>query len=288
MKRFCLRLLPPAVLVIAAGCANEKGTSREGATRADTRAHASLDAHIGSDANPVIDAAGRSLGWSTEGGLLSFKTAFAPTQSALSPAWLTGLDPLQLPVMVANGTVFGSQTGLESASHNFNDSASWLAGTFPPNQRASAVIHKEPGLSGGYQEVEILLRWSVGPLRTGLPFGDTHSHGYEINLAWDGEYVCIAQFKAAAMFDSLISGTPSRTLGVQDGDIFSAEIVGNTITATLTRHGRTVVLGTATDNSPAPVTTGTPGIGFFRGTAPGSTTNSRSFGFSSFTATALP
>jgi len=220
---------------------------------------------------------------------LLFTTNFDVAEAALSDGgvWQTGLDPLQTPVAVANGVAFGTQTGLEAAVKNYNDSEAWLAGTFPPNQRASAVIHKAAGLSGGYQEVEILLRWSVGPLRTGLLSGDTHSNGYEINLAWDGEYSCIAQFKGPGMFDSLLTGTPITALGVHDGDIFTGEIVGNTITALLTRDGMTMVLGSVTDTSDSPVTEGAPGIGFFRGTSPGSTTNPQSFGFSSFTASAL-
>jgi len=281
VSRSALGLLLGTALIVGAGCAGGPSSGS-----GDHGASANTDKGLDAPLVAPDSAAARGVGWSIKGGLLSFETAFAQSPSALSPAWLTGLDPLQLPVTVANGVVFGTQSGLEAASHNYNDSLAWLAGTFPPNQRASAVIHKAPGISGGYQEVEILLRWSSGPLRTGLPFGDTHSRGYEINLAWDGEYVLISPFKSAPLFDSLISGTPSRALGVQDGDILSAEIVGNTITATLTRHGHTTILASATD--PSPITTGSPGIGFFRGTAPGATTNSSSFGFTSFSATALP
>ena len=270
------RLLAP-VLVLAAGC----GRAAPGNTES-SRPDALSGRNTGTPAQkrvgePVADVR------------LSYTTNFDMNESALSErgAWLTDRDPLQRPVSVVNGIAFGTQTGLEAASKNYNDSEAWLSGTFPSDQRVSALIHKEPGLSGGYQEVEILLRWSVGAMRTGLPYGDTHSYGYEINLAWDGQYSCIAQFKETAMFDSLVSGSPTTALGVQDGDIFTAEIVGNTITALLTRQGTTMILGSATDDSDSPVTTGTPGIGFFRGTSPGSTTNSQSFGFSSFTASAL-
>jgi hypothetical protein len=217
----------------------------------------------------------------------TYATNFDLTESKISEgnAWLTGLDPLQMPVSTANGIAFGTQTGAEYASQNYNDSQAWLAGTFPSDQMASVVIHKTAGLSGGYQEVEILLRWSIGPRRTGLPYGDTYSYGYEVNLAWDGQYIQIGRFKDQAMFDSLVSGSPLSTLKVQDGDIFSAEIAGNTITAKLTRNGVTTVLGSGTDNSPAPFANGSPGIGFYRGTAPGSTTNNLAFASTSFSGT---
>ena len=268
-----------AALTLAAGC-GRAAPSNSGSSPFEARPAR----HGGSPT-----AMHKGLDEPTNAGRISSTTNFDLTESALSEggAWRTGIDPLQTPVSVASGIAFGTQTGWEAASRNYNDSEAWLAGTFPPNQRVSAVIHKAPGLSGGYQEVEILLRWSVGPLRTGLPSGDTHSYGYEINLAWDGEYSCIAQFKGTAMFDSLASGSPVTALGVHDGDVFTGEIVGNTVTALLTRQGVTTVLGTATDDSDSPVTEGTPGIGFFRGTSPGSTTNPQSFGFSSFTATAL-
>lgn len=219
----------------------------------------------------------------------TFSTNFDLTEAPISEnkAWKTGLDPLQSSVSTAGGIAFGTQTGQEFAVKNFNDSQAFLAGTFAANQRGAAVIHKAPGLSGGYTEVEILLRWSVGPLRTGLTYGDTYSYGYEINLAWDGQYINIARFKEPAIFDSLASGSPITQLGVQDGDILSAEIVGNKITAKLTRGGTTTVLGSATDNSGAPFATGTPGIGFYRGTNGGSVTTPTLFAFTSFSATPL-
>jgi len=219
----------------------------------------------------------------TSSAVTSYATNFDQNQSPISEAgaWSSNLDPLQTPVSVSNGLAIGTQTGAEFSSNNFNDSAAYLAGTFPPNQRGSAVIHKAPGLSGGYQEVEILLRWSVGALRTGLPYGETHSYGYEINLAWDGQYSGVARFKEEA----ICWAGNITSLGVQDGDIFSAEIVGNTITSKLTRNGVSNVLCTVTDNAPFP--SGTPGIGFYRGTNGSSVTNPSLFAFTSFSATSL-
>jgi len=226
----------------------------------------------------VLFPCSRSLGATT------YSTDFSAVQSPLADsAWSSGLDPLQTPVRTEHGIAFGTQTGLEMAQKNYNDSEAFLVGPFPPNQRASAVIHKAPGLSGGYTEVELLLRWSVGPLRKGLKYGETHSYGYEINLAWDGQYSGIARFKEEAI---CWSGNIA-SLGVQDGDEFSAEIVGSTITSSLRRKGVSHVLCTVTDASATPFASGSPGIGFYRGTEHGSITNSTSFAFTSFAATSV-
>jgi beta-galactosidase len=217
----------------------------------------------------------------TSGSVSTFSTDFDTTESAISEggAWSTGLDPLTTRVSTANGIAFGTQSGEEINSAFYNDSHAWLAGSFPANQRASAVIHRT-GDSGGYLEVELLLRWSVGPRRTGA-FGDTYSYGYEINLAHDAQYCKIARWFEPAICDS----TVIQSLGVRDGDILSAEAVGNRISTSLTRNGSTTVLCSVVDDNP--YTTGSPGIGYYRGTKPGSTTNPTSFGFKSFTATAL-
>jgi malectin (di-glucose binding ER protein)/Big-like domain-containing protein/PKD domain-containing protein len=217
----------------------------------------------------------------TNGGAGSFTTNFDTTESKISEggAWSTGLDPLTMWVSTANGIAFGTQSGDEIGSGYYNDSHAWLSGSFSANQRASAVIHRT-GDSGGYLEVELLLRWSIGPRRTGT-YGDTYSYGYEINLAHDAQYCKIARWFEPAICDSSVI----QSLGVRDGDILSAEAVGNKISTSLTRNGSTTVLCSVTDNNA--YASGSPGVGFYRGTKSGSTTNPTAFALKSFTATAL-
>jgi hypothetical protein len=219
---------------------------------------------------------------------IRYVTDFSASESPISEggAWRSGDDPLQTPVDTAGGLAFGTQTGTEARAGNYNDSEAYLSG-FPPDQRATAVIHKTAGVSNAYEEVELLLRWSVGALRTGLPYGDTHSYGYEINLAYDGAYIQIGRFKSSALFDSLVSGSPVTGLGVKDGDVFSAQIVGNAITATLTRNGVTTTIAQATDSSGTPFATGSPGIGFFRDDSQNGTTDPKAFCFTHFEADGL-
>jgi hypothetical protein len=76
------------------------------------------------------------------------------------------------------------------------------------------------------------------------------------------------------------------SLGVQDGDTFSAQIIGNDITVTMTRAGVSTVIASATDNSGDPFVAGNPGMGFFIQTN-GGPPDPQSFSFTSFTAEGL-
>jgi len=198
---------------------------------------------------------------------VAFSTNFDLTESPLSEmgAWKNlGLDWTW--VATAGGYAFGTQTG----NNGYNDSYAHLSG-FPPNQSASAVIHIEPGITAAYCEVELLLRWSDSA---------HHAIGYECNLAHDGSYAQIIRWPGklgTGLNDFAFLGEGSAPNGVHDGDVFSAQIVGNTITSYL--NGKP--LATASDSA---VASGDPGIGFYwQGQA-----GAKSYSFTSFTAKALP
>lgn len=202
------------------------------------------------------------------GGTVLFTTDFNLTENPISESskWKrSGLDWTS--VITANGYAFGTQVG----NAGFNDSYAYLAGTFPANQSATAVIHLESGLSP-YQEVEILLRWR----------DSAHSAtGYECNLAYNGQYAEIIIWPGPlgtdkSQFKWVSSGNPVSG-GVHDGDIFQADVIGNVITARL--NGK--VIATGTDSSIP--SGGAPGMGFYAEGAPAS----QKFSFSKFTATGL-
>jgi hypothetical protein len=215
-------------------------------------------------------------------GGITYHTNFDLTEKPISEggAW-HHTDSNQSVVATSDGIAYGTQNG----SGGYDDSNAFLSG-FPPNQRATAVIHKT-GNAPGNLEVELLLRWSEGTQRN-TSFGPTKSTGYEINIQGNGGYVQIGRFKGLpALFDSQASGSPLTAMGVHDGDVFSAEIVGNKITARL--NG--TVIATATDSDGAagggpPIATGNPGIGFFRHDI-GGTIDPKSCSFTSFTAESL-
>jgi hypothetical protein len=200
---------------------------------------------------------------------VSYTTNFDLTESPISEggAW-HHTDPNQKTVATSGGFAYGTQSG----TSGFDDSNAFLSG-FPANQRVTAVIHKDLShvTGSGYLEVEILLRWSEGATRS-TPYGDTKSYGYEINLALDGGYWNIGRFKENPALYSGFNVGP-----INDGDVFEADIMGNTITARL--NGK--VIGSATDKTLTPFTTGNPGIGFYREKLGGAMD---AYSFTSFTA----
>ncbi len=178
-----------------------------------------------------------------------YATSFPLNQNPISEggAWTSGNDPLQTPVQTSGGLAFGTQTG----SGSFDDSVAYLGG-FPQTQTITGVVHRS-GTPNGDLEIELWLRTSVGALRTGLPFGDTHTYGYEINIGIGefGTFLQIGLFKSTNLF--------SGTITIADGDVVEASIVGTVITVKI--NG--VQVAQVTDNTNA-FPTGNPGIGFFR------------------------
>jgi hypothetical protein len=224
-------------------------------------------------------------------------TTFPNTENPISEGgrWTTGNDANQSAIQTSGGVASGTQVGNE-APPNYNDSEAYLSG-FPPNQRITGVVHRS-GTPTGFLEVELLLRWSVGPSLRGVGFGDTHSDGYEINFGCDGQgftdYFNVARFKGpdAALYVS--SDNPADTwstlIPIQDGDILMAQIVGATITVSLKRSGVEHVLCTVTDTNGAgggaSCLGGQPGIGYFRQTV-GTPDTMSNFAWDSITAVAL-
>lgn len=178
---------------------------------------------------------------------------------------LTGLDWSN--VQSQNGIAFGTQTGFDG----YNDSIALLGG-FGPDHRISAVLHFSGERSEATQthEVELILRGD---------YEANDQHIYECNIGYAGPSGWYAQIM---LLDGPIGTFTEITQGInavpdiQDGDIFTAEVVGNEI--------RTYLNDLQLASAPADaLTSGQPGIGFFwRGTE-----NVNDFGFASVCATAL-
>jgi hypothetical protein len=196
----------------------------------------------------------------------TYSTNFDLTESPISEggAWHhANVDSAY--VYTANGLAFGTQTG----SGSYNDSYAILSG-FPPNQSASGVIHLDNSITGGTHEVELLLRFGDG----------THfGQGYECNLSYDGNYTQIVRIDPGSFtYLSPTNGNPTGNPGhVKDGDVFSAQMVGNVIKVFL--NG--VLINTATDNT---YTSGNPGMAFWRGNP---SAHQDDYGYTSFSATSL-
>ena len=143
---------------------------------------------------------------------------------------------------------WATQTGADG----FNDSYAYLTG-FSPDVTEQATIYKDPTIVGdplGSHEVELLLR-----------VNDTSSsvQAYECNISFDGAYAQIVRWNGPlGNFTYLDSANVIAAFGraPQTGDIFSASIVGSTITVWLDG----VQLMTTSDSTYA---TGNPGIGMW-------------------------
>lgn len=162
---------------------------------------------------------------------------------------LSGLDWTN--VQTAGGVAFGTQTG----SGGYDDSIALLSG-YNADQRVSAVVRFDGVRSGATDshEVELILRGSYRPHDQTL---------YECNLGYSGPlgwYSQIMLLDGGLGVFREVGSLLVNSLEVHDGDVFTAEIVGNSIRTYL--NG--VAISAAVDNT---IATGQPGVGFFwRGT----------------------
>ncbi len=208
----------------------------------------------------------------------SYATSFPLTENPISQGGAINSGntaPNESAMQSAGGLAWGTQTGHESQQVPplYNDSMAWLNAYYPPDQRATAIIHYNGAniAANGNLEAELYLRMSIGPLQTGLPFGDTAVYGYEINMGMGvfGLFIQIGRWKRLNLFDSFVSGSPLTSMGIHDGDVYSAWIAGNTITVTL--NGVVIASATDTPSSWLPAV-GSPGFGQYRHDTSGSLT----------------
>jgi len=249
----------------ATGTSTSTGSADAGVTGTSTgsRSEGAVTSSTGAGSNSTTGGTGG-------GGGVSYDTEFDTAESPISEGGIwRHFGQLWTFVEVSGGVAYGTQDGSGATlADAVDDSYAYLSG-FPPDQRASAVIHKTAGIQApGLQEVELLLRWEDSA---------NAARGYECLLAWNGAYVEIVRWNGALNdYTYLVQKSPGS---VNDGDVFAAEIVGSTITVRLNDR----VIASANDST---YTTGNPGIGFFRWDH-GGVTNSQSYGFKSFHAAAV-
>ncbi len=214
-----------------------------------------------------------ATGGSTGTAPVTYTTNFDLTESPISEngAW-THLGQDWTTVATSGGFAYGTQALTpRSGASIYNDSYAYLTTPFPPDVSVSVTIHLPAGIdTSTSHEAEILLRWADG---------QHTARGYECNLSYSGAYAEIVRWNGP--LGNYTYMTPQGSGGghvPHDGDVFKAQIVGNTMTTYL--NG--VQLNTATDSM---FTTGQPGIGFYRGANGAGSIGD--YGFSSFTATSL-
>jgi hypothetical protein len=211
----------------------------------------------------------------TPTGTRVYTTGFPLTENPISEGgnWINGgaigLDWTN--VSTTPGLAIGHQVGA-----SYTDATALLTGSWGPSQRVSASVHSGPLNDACYQEVELRLRSAVSAhVNTGYEVSfkvSQSSAAYLIIVRWNGPL---------GNFTYLLNQSGAQ-FGVVTGDVVSASIVGNVITAF--KNGLQV--GQATDSVFA---NGAPGMGFNLENGPaGCSGTNGDYGFSSYTVTDAP
>lgn len=177
-------------------------------------------------------------------------------------------------VRKGGGIAYGTQTGVKTGPARFDDSFAHLAG-FPPNQEAWGEVRVTKPDPTCNQEVEILLRWTSSEHST---------TGYECFgkcAIGKGSWLQIVRWDGPLGKYTTLVDKRGPDVGLKDGDILKASIVGNVITL----YVNGVERAQASDDT---FKTGNPGIGIYlecsRGHGVG--TNAE-YGLKNFTARAI-
>src|SRR5882724_8883187 len=194
----------------------------------------------------------------------AYTTNFPLTENPISEGghWINGLTNGidWADVATTPGRAFGTQTGI---GPNFADSTALLTGSWGPTQTVQAVVYIASGDSTTFEEVELRLRSSLS----------AHScTGYEVNFSVkpSDPYCQIVRWNGPLGDFTLLD---ARSVGVVNGDVVKATIVGSTITCYI---NDAVIFG-VTDST---YSSGNPGMGFYLQGGLGPSFN---YGFSSYT-----
>jgi hypothetical protein len=202
-----------------------------------------------------------------------YSTKFPATENPISDGgkWvnggMVGLDWTD--VFTTSALAFG----LDEPA-NYADATAVLQGlTWAPDQKATGVVSTIGSpLEECFQEVELRLRTVIS----------AHSiTGYEINYKFSNDstaYMTIVRWNGPFGNFTTLKAFSGQQFGVKNGDVVSATVVGNVITAF--KNG--VQQGQVTDST---YSSGSPGIGFnLSSGVSGCAGTGANFGFSSFTA----
>jgi len=216
------------------------------------------------------------------GTLNRYTTSFPLKENPISEGgrWINGgaegLDWTN--VSTTTGLAIGHQIAA-----NFTDATALLTGAWGPDQMASATVYTVSQNDPCFQEVELRLRSAIS----------AHvSTGYEINFHLShtaSAYLQIVRWNGPLGSFDYLSNTAGAQFSVKNGDVVSAKIVGNVITAYI--NGVQKARVDIASIGGAVYTTGNPGMGFNLDNAPaGCSGTNGNYGFTNYTATdrALP
>jgi len=224
----------------------------------------------------VATAAGEALADTsvvmvTAGGARTYGTRFLDDEAPISEEgrWIgggtMGLDWSD--ISTSGGLAVGHQVGA-----SYTDATAILVAPWSPDQMASATVHSVAPNDACYQEVELRLRSAIAP------HGNTgYEVAYKLSVSPNAYLIIVRWNGALGDFTYLLDERGSR-FGAGDGDVVSASVIGNVITA----YKNGVEMGRAVDTTYA---AGSPGMGFNLENAPdGCRGTNGNYGFTDFAA----
>ena len=176
-------------------------------------------------------------------------------------------------VRKADGIAFGTQIGTKSGIYKYDDSYAHLSG-FPADQEAWGEVRIARPETRFNQELEILLRWNDS---------EHSASGYECMcrcIKGKGAYLEIVRWEGPLGKFTYLTQKHGPDIGLKDGDVLKASIVGNVITVSVNGE----VKARAVDNT---FKTGNPGIGMYLECKQIGVGTNANYGFKNFTARAI-
>lgn len=217
---------------------------------------------------------------------------FAVSSTATANSYSTGFDNVENPISEGGRWINGKTVGLDwsnvattgglaigqQTGASFTDGTALLTGEWGPDQMVTATVHTVNQNDACYQEVEIRLRSALAAhVNTGYEVGfkmSQTSGAYLIIVRWNGPL---------GNYNYLFKGEGTQ-YGIKNGDVVSAKIVGNVITAYV--NGQEKAHADITSIGGTVYTRGNPGMGFNLENAPtGCSGTNGNYGFTELRAT---
>lgn len=177
----------------------------------------------------------------------TFVTTFDSSETPLSEggAWRRSNNPWTN-VKVQNGVAFGTN----GVTNGYDDSYAYLTQNFGANYEIEGIVYRDPSLpSSDSNELELMLRVTDSGSTASAYEVLWQSYGGQQIVKWNGPFGSFTVLQATQL------SYFNRPLA--NGDVLKASVIGNVITM----YVNGVATQRATDSG---LTSGQPGIGFFR------------------------
>jgi hypothetical protein len=205
--------------------------------------------------------------------------------NAAPRTYVTNFPLTERPISESGRWINGGEVGLDwsdisttsglaighAGSVSYADATAILTGSWAADQTVTGNVHSVNQNDGCNQEVELRLRTSISP----------HSiTGYEVNFKASGAsaaYLQIVRWNGPLGDFTILLDLRGPQFGVKNGDVVSASMIGNVITA----YKNGARLGEVIDDTYA---SGSPGMGFNLAAVSGCADTNGDYGFTSFSA----